>query len=153
MIDLEERIKEVLATLLPQKDSYLVELKVRKGQLVQVFVDRDPHITIEDCAWISRGLQKELDKDFPFSEEHTLEVSSPGMGEPLKVLRQYKKCVGREVDVLLLSGMKKSGTLLYADEEKIIMEEIIPGKPKDKSPVQTEIPFLHIKSTNIVIKF
>ena len=75
------------------------------------------------------------------------------MGEPLKVLRQYKKCVGREVDVLLLSGMKKSGTLLYADEEKIIVEEIIPGKPKDKSPVQTEIPFLHIKSTNIVIKF
>lgn len=153
MIDLEERIKEVLATLLPEKDSYLVELKVRKGQLVQVFVDRDPHITIEDCAWISRGLQKELDKDFPFSAEHTLEVSSPGMGEPLKVLRQYKKCVGRAVDVLLLSGMKKSGTLLYADEEKIIVEEIIRGKLKDKSTVQTEIPFLHIKSTNIVIKF
>ncbi len=97
MIDLEERIKEVLATLLPQKDSYLVELKVRKGQLVQVFVDRDPHITIEDCAWISRGLQKELDKDFPFSEEHTLEVSSPGMGEPLRwlVIQKVRGSRGR----------------------------------------------------------
>ncbi|MBK9731067.1 MAG: ribosome maturation factor [Chitinophagaceae bacterium] len=153
MMNLEERIKELLDALLREKDSYLVDLKVRKGQLVQVFVDRDPHITIEDCVWISRGLQKELDKEFPFSEQHTLEVSSPGMGEPLKVLRQYKKCVGREVEVLLLTGMKKSGTLLYADEEKIILEEIIANKMKDQAPVQTEIPFLNIKSTNVVIKF
>lgn len=153
MMNLEERIKEVLETLLREKDSYLVELKVRKGQLVQVFVDRDPHITIEDCAWISRGLQKELDKEFPFSEQHTLEVSSPGMGEPLKVLRQYKKCVGREVDVLLLSGAKKTGTLLYADEENLIIEEFFTNKMKETSPVQTELPFLSIKSTTVVIKF
>ncbi|MEP7127302.1 MAG: ribosome maturation factor [Chitinophagales bacterium] len=152
-MNLEERIKELLDALLREKDSYLVDLKVRKGQMVQVFVDRDPHITIEDCVWISRGLQKELDKEFPFSEQHTLEVSSPGMGEPLKVLRQYKKCVGREVEVLLLSGMKKSGTLFYADEEKIILEETITNKMKDQAPEQTEIPFLNIKSTNVVIKF
>lgn len=152
-MNLEEQIKEVLEILLREKDSYLVELKVRKGQLVQVFVDRDPHITIEDCAWISRGLQKELDKLFPFSEQHTLEVSSPGMGEPLKVLRQYKKCVGREVEVLLLSGMKKKGTLLYADEEKLVLEEIFTTKLKETTPLQTEIPFLNIKSTNVVIKF
>ncbi|HUM45827.1 MAG TPA: hypothetical protein PLD84_02790 [Chitinophagales bacterium] len=153
MMNLEEQIKEVLEILLREKDSYLVELKVRKGQLVQVFVDRDPHITIEDCAWISRGLQKELDKLFPFSEQHTLEVSSPGMGEPLKVLRQYKKCVGREVEVLLLSGMKKKGILLYADEEKLVLEEIFTTKLKETTPLQTEIPFLNIKSTNVVIKF
>lgn len=152
-MNLEEQIKEVLEILLREKDSYLVELKVRKGQLVQVFVDRDPHITIEDCAWISRGLQKELDKLFPFSEQHTLEVSSPGMGEPLKVLRQYKKCVGREVEVLLLSGMKKKGILLYADEEKLVLEEIFTTKLKETTPLQTEIPFLNIKSTNVVIKF
>ncbi|MEO6169258.1 MAG: hypothetical protein ABIO46_11465 [Chitinophagales bacterium] len=153
MMNLEDRIKEVLDTLLQEKDSYLVDLKVRKGQSVQVFVDRDPHITIEDCAWISRGLQKELDKEFPFSEQHVLEVSSPGMGEPLKVLRQYKKCVGREVEVLLLSGMKKRGTLLYADEEKLLLEEIFTAKTKEPAPVQTEIPFLNIKSTNVVIQF
>lgn len=152
-MNLEEQIKEVLEILLREKDSYLVELKVRKGQLVQVFVDRDPHITIEDCAWISRGLQKELDKLFPFSEQHTLEVSSPGMGEPLKVLRQYRKCVGREVEVLLLSGMKKKGILLYADEEKLVLEEIFTTKLKETTPLQTEIPFLNIKSTNVVIKF
>lgn len=152
-MNLEERIKEILESLLREKDSYLVDLKVRKGQLVQVFIDRDPHITIEDCVWISRGLQKELDKEFPFSEQHTLEVSSPGMSEPLKVLRQYKKCVGREVGVLLLSGMKKTGTLLFADDEKIILEELNTGNTNESSPIQTEILFLNIKSTNVVIKF
>lgn len=152
-MNLEEKIKNLLEGLLNEKDCYLVDLKIRKGQLVQVFVDRDPHITIEDCAWISRNLQQALDKEFPFSEQHTLEVSSPGMSEPLKVLRQYRKCVGREVEVLLLSGFKKRGTLLFADEEKIILEEIINGKQKDMAPVQTELPFLNIKSTNVVFKF
>ena len=153
MENLEERIKEILEKLLLEKDSYLVELKVRKGQLVQVFVDRDPRITIEDCAWISRGLQKELDKEFPFSEQHTLEVSSPGMGEPLKIFRQYKKNVGREVEILMLTGVKKSGKLLYADEEKLIVEESADPKNKDAGLMQTEIPFLNIKSTTVVIKF
>ena len=147
MANLEERIKEILEKLLQEKDSYLVELKVRKGQLVQVFVDRDPRITIEDCAWISRGLQKELDKEFPFSEQHTLE------GEPLKVLRQYKKNAGREVEILMLTGVKKSGKLLYADEEKLIVEESVDPKNKDAGLIQTEIPFLNIKSTTVVIKF
>lgn len=152
-MNVETRIRELLGTLLEEKSSYLVELKVNPGHSVQVFVDRDPHITIEDCAYISRGLQRELDKEFPFSEEYALEVSSPGMGEPLKVLRQYKKCVGREVSVLLLSGVKKTGLLMYADEEKIILEENIKPKSKETESVQTPIPFLNIKSTSVVIKF
>jgi ribosome maturation factor RimP len=153
MIDIENRIKELLVSLLFEKGSYLVDLRVSPGGLVQVFVDRDPHITIEDCVYISRGLEKELNKDFPFSEKYALEVSSPGMGEPFKVFRQYQKCVGRDVEVLLFSGTKKTGTLLYTDEEKIILEEITNVKSKQAETVQTEIPFLNIKSTNVVIKF
>jgi ribosome maturation factor RimP len=125
MNNLDSRIRELLSAMLEDQNSYLVDLKVRPGQLVQVFVDRDPHITIEECAAISRYLEKELNKEFSFSEKYTLEVSSPGMDQPLKVMRQYKKSVGREVDVVLISGMKKRGTLLYADDEKIILEEAV----------------------------
>ena len=153
MLNLDTRIREILGDLLEEKSSYLVDLKVVPGQLVQVFVDRDPHITIEDCAWISRGLVKELNKEFPFSDQYVLEVSSPGMDQPLKVLRQYKKCVGREVAVLLISGLKKSGRLLYADEEKILLEETKDSKQREPRADQTEIPFLNIKSTRLVIKF
>jgi ribosome maturation factor RimP len=153
MVNLEIRTREILQDLLEQKSSYLVDLKVVQGQLVQVFVDRDPHITIEDCAWISRGLEKELNREFPFSDQYVLEVSSPGMDQPLKVLRQYKKCVGREVAVVLTSGVKKSGRLLYADEEKILLEETKDSKQREPRANQTEIPFLNIKSTGLVIKF
>ena len=153
MLNLETRIREILGDLLEEKSSYLVDLKVVPGQLVQVFVDRDPHITIEDCAWISRGLEKELNKELPFSDQYVLEVSSPGMDQPLKVLRQYKKCVGREVAVQLTSGLKKSGRLLYADEEKILLEETKDSKQREPRADQTEIPFLNIKSTRLVIKF
>ena len=152
MINLEKRIKEVLDDLLREKNSYLVDLKVHAGQSVQVFVDRDPHITIEDCVAISRVLEKELNREFPFSEQYVLEVSSPGMDQPLKVLRQYRKCVGREVEVLLFSGIRKTGTLLFADDEKIILEERS-AKARQPEPSQTEIPFLNIKSTSVVIKF
>ncbi|MBA2423405.1 MAG: ribosome maturation factor [Chitinophagales bacterium] len=153
MINLENRIKELLDKVLEEKNIYLIEIKVHAGRLVQVFADRDPHITIEECAYISQRLEKELNKEFPFSEQYALEVSSPGVGEPLKVLRQYKKCVGRTVEVLMLSGVKKTGTLLFADEDKILLEETIRSKTKIVSQIQTEIPFLNIKSTVIIIKF
>lgn len=152
-MELEDRIKELLETLLEKKNSYLVDLKVRPNQLVQIFVDRDPHITIEDCVSISRGLQSELNKQFPFSERYVLEVSSPGMDQPLKVLRQYKKSVGRDVDVVLHSGEKRSGMLMYADEEKIILEERSGSKSKPKEAAQVDISFIDIKSTSVVIKF
>jgi ribosome maturation factor RimP len=150
--NIESRIRELLSEILTELDGYLVELRVRPGK-VEVFADRDPHITIEDCTRISRMLQRELEDEFSFSEQYELEVSSPGMDQPLKILRQYKKCVGRNVDVLLFSGTKKTGMLMYADDEKIIIEEQIAKSKKETQSVQSEIPFVQIKSTNLVFNF
>src|SRR5205823_180714 len=85
--NIESRIRELLVEILNEVDGYLVELRVRPGR-VEVFADRDPHITIEDCTRISRLLQRELESEFSFSEQYELEVSSPGMDQPFKVLRQ-----------------------------------------------------------------
>jgi ribosome maturation factor RimP len=152
MNDIENRIHELLSEVLADIDGYLVELRVRPGK-VEVFADRDPHITIEDCTRISRKLQKELEEEFAFSDQYELEVSSPGMDQPFKVLRQYKKSVGRNVEVLLFSGVKKTGMLMYADDDKIILEEKIVKSKKEIESVQTEIPFVQIKSTNLVFNF
>ncbi|MBA3648569.1 MAG: ribosome assembly cofactor RimP [Chitinophagales bacterium] len=151
-MNLELRIKELVKALLEEKDGYLVDLKLY-AQEVQVFIDRDPNITIADCAYVSRTLEKELNKEFAFSEEYALEVSSPGLDQPLKVIRQYKKSIGRKVDVILVSGEKKLGILIHADEEKIILEETNLSKIKNSKPQQIEIPFLSIKSTSLVITF
>jgi ribosome maturation factor RimP len=150
--NLEERIKELVNGILADVDGYLVELRIRPDR-VQVFADKDPHITIEDCVQINRRLVKQLDSEFPFSERYDLEVSSPGMDEPLRVYRQFKKCVGRKVDVVLFSGVKKTGTMLFVNEEKLILEEEIAKSKKETESVQSEIPFVQIKSTNLVFNF
>ena len=152
MNKLEPRIRELLDHLLAEADGYLVDLKIRPNK-VEVFADRDPHITIEDCARISRALEHRLNAEFNFSQQYALEVSSPGMDVPLRVLRQYKKNTGRMVDVLLFSGQKKRGTLLYADDEKILLEEEMNEKESKAAQVQTEIFFVNIKSTTLVINF
>jgi len=152
MNQLENRIRELLDEILNETDIYLVDLRVGTS-IVEVFADRDPHITIEDCVKISRRLEKQLDSEFPFSEKVTLEVSSPGMDQPFKVFRQFKKSVGRNVDVILLSGEKKSGVLIYADEEKIVIEEQISRSKHQTETAQSEVPFVNIKSTQLVFNF
>jgi ribosome maturation factor RimP len=149
---LENRLRELLEEILGETDSYLVELKMKPNK-VEVYADRDPHITIDDCARINRLLAKKLDAEFPFSSRYALEVSSPGMDQPLKVQRQFKKNLGRTVDVMLHSGAKKSGVLLYADEEKILIEEQQRGEGKETKTIQSEIPFVQIKSTLLVFNF
>jgi len=149
-MNLETRIRELLDGILKETDSYLVELRIKPNK-VEIFADRDPHITIDDCVRISRFLEKELNSEFGFSDTYSLEVSSPGMDQPLKILRQYKKNVGRKVEVLMFSGMKKIGRLLYADEEKIVVEEEM--LKQENQNLQSEIPFVQIKSTNIVFQF
>jgi len=74
------------------------------------------------------------------------------MDEPLKKMRQYRKNIGREVDVLLLNGVRKKGVLLYADDEKIQIEEVKKEKHKTES-IQHDIPFIEIKNTKIIYKF
>jgi len=152
MIQLENRIRELLADILNEMDSYLVDLRVLQNK-VEIFADRDPHITIDDCAKISRTLEKKLDSELPFSQQYALEVSSPGMDQPFKVLRQFRKNVGRTVDVVLISGIKKTGSLLYADEEKVVIEEKIAISNKQIETRQAEIPFVQIKSTQLVFNF
>ncbi|MCS6917281.1 MAG: ribosome maturation factor [Chitinophagales bacterium] len=147
----EQRIRTVIAEVLDELDAYLVDLRIRTDK-VQVFVDRDPHITIEDCARINRSLVRRLDEAFSFTSRYALEVSSPGLDQPLRVLRQFRKNIGRSVDVVLYSGEKKRGVLLYVDEDKVILEETIREK-KQNIVRQTELPFVNIKSTLVVINF
>ena len=82
----------------------------------------------------------------------SLEVSSPGLDEPLKLLRQYKKNIGRDVEVTMNDDVKKEGKLTAVTEQSITIE-YTEGKGK-KSIVKTEeLPFDAVKQTKIQIKF
>jgi ribosome maturation factor RimP len=84
--------------------------------------------------------------------DFSLEVSSPGLDEPLKLLRQYKKNIGRDVEVTMNDEVKKEGKLTAVTEENITIE-YAEGKGKKAIVKTDEIPFADIKQTKMQIKF
>lgn len=149
---LKDKINKLLEPILGENDWFLVDLKVLPAA-VQVFIDSDNGVTIENCVTINRRLLTELNLTMPFSDKYTLEVSSPGVGQPLKVMRQYKKVTGKKVNVLMNDGVKKTGRLTFFDENKLVLEESRMEKHHEIITGQTEIPFHNIKSTTVVINF
>ncbi len=107
------------------RDAFLVgtaERRERGRRIIQVFVDTDDGITIAQCAEISRELGAELDAQNVVNEPYELEVSSPGIEKPLKLLRQYKKNVGRKYRVQYWQENERrtfSGTLAAIEGEKL----------------------------------
>jgi ribosome maturation factor RimP len=126
---LEERIQSMIAPIVESEGAFLVDISLRKERgkkLVQVFVDTDSGIQIETCARISRELSREFDAQMLFEGEYLLEVSSPGLERPLKLLRQYPKNIGRQFHVRYRStdAVETLRALLKAvDGERIVFED------------------------------
>ena len=156
---IEEKIHRLLATKFQEEhftDCYLVGFELHKHNKLEVFVDSDSGLTLDKCQRISRYLESFIDEEGWFDGKYTLEVSSPGLSRPLKLKRQYKKNIGRELEVSLNDGTKKTGVLKAVGEELITLEETVvlkEGKKKKKSVVQTELPFDRIKKTFVAISF
>ncbi|WP_315819523.1 ribosome maturation factor [Paraflavitalea speifideaquila] len=132
---------------------FLVEIRIKPTNNVKVFLDGDHGITIEKCISINRALYKKLEEAALFpGDDFSLEVSSPGLDEPLKMFRQYKKNTGRLVEVLLKDGIKVDGKLLEVQDQEIVVEET-KGKNKKKEVIVHRLPFDAIKSTKIQIVF
>ena len=132
---------------------FLVELKVSPLNDVKVFIDDDNGITIQKCAEVNRALYKFLEEKeiFP-GNNFSLEVSSPGIEEPLRLHRQYVKNTGRKVEVEMMDGNKISGKLLSVTEDEITIEEAT-GKGKKQIIKKTTIFFNQIKQTIVLITF
>ena len=132
---------------------FLVEVKIRPTNNIQVFLDGDAGIPIEKCVTYNRQLYKMIEETglFP-ADDFSLEVSSPGLDEPLRLLRQYRKNIGRKVEVLLKDGVKTEGVLKAVTDTSIDVEETR-GKAKKKEIIQHNFPFESIKSTKIQIVF
>ncbi len=147
---LEKMISEILAE---DQEVFLVEVKVSSTHNIRVFLDADTGISIEKCVKYNRALYKQLENSNLFPEDDfSLEVSSPGLNEPLKLKRQYLKNTGRNVEVTLLDGNIIEGKLNIVEQDGIQVEEI-KGKNKKKEVIEHNIPFDNIKTTKIQIQF
>jgi ribosome maturation factor RimP len=147
----EERIEELNSGI------YIVELKIASGN--QIFLELDKEvgsIAIEDCMSVSRNIEHNLDREI---EDFSLEVSSAGLDQPLRALKQFKKNIGREVKVVTSqNGQKFQGILKAADEEQISVEvkekRNVEGR-KSKVWITEELPFKYndVKEVKLIISF
>ncbi len=139
--------------LAEQPEYFLVSLRIKPTDNVKVFLDGDNGITIEKCIYFNRKLRNAIEENDIYPEgEYSLEISSPGVGEPLKQHRQYSKNINRFVEVILNDDTKKEGQLLTVTDADILIETI-EGKGKKAVTQQLVIPFTNIKSTTVQIKF
>jgi ribosome maturation factor RimP len=156
-----EHIRDMIGEILEGEPEYfLVDLRIKPINNVKVFLDGDSGITIEKCVQINRKLYRKLEESALFPDgDFSLEVSSAGLDEPLKSLRQYKKNIGRLVEVLLQDGTQKEGVLTGVQEEGIVLEvatgKLSNGKLQSKKREISSFTFLfnNIKSTKIQIVF
>lgn len=134
-------------------DYFLVDIIIKPTNNIKVFLDADSGVSIDKCVKYNRALYKQIEESDLFPNgDFSLEVSSPGLDEPLKLHRQYIKNTGRNVEVLQQDGTKVNGKLTAVNNEGIELEEIR-GKNKKKETVHHTLLFKNIKSTKIQIQF
>lgn len=144
---------EALLAPLLEGDIFLVSIRVKPVNNIKIFLDADSGLSIDKCIKINRALYKVIEEKGLYPDGNfSLEVSSPGLGEPLILHRQYEKNVGRMVEVTLTEGLKKEGVLQSVTEAHIVIERS-EGKGKKAVVLQEEIPFTAIRQTIIQVLF
>ena len=147
-----ETIKKLIEPLL-EEDVFLVDMKVKPTNNFKIYLDADGGLAIEKCIKINRALYKKMEEEGLYPDgDFSLEVSSPGIDEPLKLHRQYNKNIGRNIEVKLKDGSVKEGTLTSVSEEDITLE-FTEGKGKKAVQQQLQLPFSEIQQTKVLIKF
>jgi ribosome maturation factor RimP len=148
--ELEQRINGLLEA---EPGLFLVEVRIKPTNNIKVYIDGDQGVSIDKLSKLNRTLYRQLEEEnlFP-GGDFSLEVSSSGLDEPLKLERQYLKNIGRNVDVLDKDGVKRSGKLVSVNAERLVLEEII-GKGKKISVKEHVIAMDQIKTTKVQTKF
>ena len=151
----KEVVKEIVERHIQETGNFLVDVKVSGANKISVEIDSRQGINVEDCVAASRAVESGLNRD---EEDFELEVSSPGLTQPFKVLEQYLKNCGRQVDVVTRDGQKINGILQQADNEGIILEVTTKireaGQKRLKTVMQpVTLKYSEIKATKIALTF
>ena len=151
-MDAAEEIRKIAEGKLKDSSQFIVDVIVsskRKPQKVTVVVDGDAGISIDDCADISREVAKVLDDSLVLTDSYVLEVTTPGLDQPLKLHRQYKKNIGRRMRIKV-SDKVVEGKLVGVSDSGVTIEQG-DGKKIEKSVV--ELKFSEIDKSIVLVSF
>lgn len=115
----KETIRKIVEEKIAGTDIFIVDITIGKGSIIFIKLDKLANISLEECIAVNRFVEEKLDRD---KEDFSLEVSSPGIGEPLKVIQQFHKCINKQVQAITKDGDKKTGTLLSISGNEITIE-------------------------------
>ncbi len=150
VMDLSAHIRQLAEAQLTNPAHFVVEVILslrRTPKKITVVLDGDQGISVEDCAELNRTLSVALDNEEIMEDSYLLEVTSPGLDQPLKLLRQYRKNIGRKVRVKKTTGTAE-GILRQVTDHGIVLET---GKAAKTDML--EIPFTEIEKTIVMVSF
>ena len=144
----------VIEALLEKPSVFLIDLTITDSFKIIVNLDGDNGVALQDCIDISRAIENNLDRE---EQDFSLEVASVGVGSPLKMVRQYKKNVGRTLIVKLATETIEA-ELVEANDNFIILswkarEAKKLGKGKETVQKRQEIPYSEIKEAIVTVTF
>ncbi|WP_394337365.1 ribosome assembly cofactor RimP [Gelidibacter algens] len=152
----EKTVKTLIENGLEERsDLFLIDFKMNADNKISVVIDGDNGVTVEDCMFMSRAIEHNLDRE---EADFSLDVASAGATSPLVNNRQYRKNVGRTLEVKATSDLKVEGVLIDVDDTGVTLE----WKTKEPKPVgkgkvvvnkQAKIMYDDILEAKVVIKF
>lgn len=151
----KKQVEKLAEEVLLDDSYFVVDVAVKQGNVIDIFVDGDDGVTIDACSKMSRAIEERLDRD---AEDFQLSVSSAGFTKPFKVFRQYKKNIGKALDVMKKDSSRHTGILLDAKEGEGITLDIKDFKSKKKKkkseePAEMFIPFEEITLAKGLVTF
>lgn len=151
----KEKVINIINDIVSQKKAFIVDVKVNSANKINIEIDSVSGFSISDCIEVSKLVESKLDRDV---EDFELEVASAGLSEAFKVIQQYHKNLGKEVETLTNDGKKIKGILSNVSEEGFEIEESkmikVEGKKKKQNVIETKkFAFDQVKSTKIIINF
>lgn len=155
-MEFRNKIEELLQSFLHEReDLFLIDMKFGTSDNITVILDGDNGVTLQDCLDASRAIEFNMDRD---EHDFSLQVMSAGLSEPLSMPRQYRKNIGRDLEVMLEDSTKIEGELTAVNDEKITLtlryrkpKEV--GKGKVDVVEEKEISYSEIKKALVAVKF
>jgi ribosome maturation factor RimP len=150
------KVQELLEAALAEREHlFLIDLSINDANKISVVLDGDFGVNLQDCIDVSRAIENNLDRE---EQDFSIEVASAGVSSPLKLVRQFKKNIGRTLKVKTIASEEVEAKLTSADDEKITLEwqarepkKI--GKGKETVEKKLELPYENIKEAIVIISF
>ena len=150
------KVKTLLDNCIEERtDLFVIDFDVKDNNAIKVVIDGDNGVLVEDCMFVSRAIEHNLDRE---EEDFSLEVTSAGATTPMSHKRQYKKNIGRTVDIKATNNQKFEALLADANEDGITLtwktrEPKPVGKGKVTVQKEAKLTYNDIIEAKVKIKF